>query len=626
MLDAFALERAATTRGAAVVGVALAVLTVALTRPPPVASEALRGSGASSAPLRPTLEPKATPRAAPTLPELDARQRGGSGVGSSMLSLADTVSVRAAESPAVASAPAALPAPPAPMAAALPADTAASQPEPEPGAGRGEPKQPVPPPPGPLEISDVRIDALSSASARISWRTSLPAATQGGRGFASAPTVFTAAAPPALEHETLFSGLDFATSYHVWLRAVDAWGRIETVALRLQTPGLPERTLASVEGDTILRDGEPFFPLVLWRQCAQELWPKLAEGINLFMGNGCGADARLLDALAGQAFAVVANGATEGRGLLGWHHPDEWDERLPATLSPPELRALAPEPPQGLLDFLTLTNHFYSRAEPLPQGRGIYPSLATLPDVVGFDLYPLQIWCRNDRFADVYDSQRELHELSQGRPTYQWIEVEPMEVCGGERHLRPTPATVRAETWLAIAGGADGIGYFPNNWSPEVGAEIARTNRQIEELAPALLGEPREAPSDSPAVKVSARELGGALYVIAVNSSTAPVEATLRVPGVGARELAVYDEQRELLAAEDAFRDSFAPLAVHIYVAPPEGWSADNVSALPADAAQLETAATAGQAPAALDLSQPAAMSDRCAPGSAVADAAPQTC
>ena len=56
--------------------------------------------------------------------------------------------------------------------------------------------------------------------------------------------------------------------------------------------------------------------------------------------------------------------------------------------------------------------------------------------------------------------------------------------------LDPTPATVRAEAWLSIAGGAHAIGYFPNNWSVEVGAEIARTNHEIQDLVPALVEPP----------------------------------------------------------------------------------------------------------------------------------------
>jgi hypothetical protein len=225
-----------------------------------------------------------------------------------------------------------------------------------------------------------------------------------------------------------------------------------------------------------------------------------------------------------------------------------------------------------MLSFLTLTNHFFSRAEPLPQGRGIYDSITQLPDVVGFDIYPMQVWCRGDRFSDIFDAQRELDQLTLAKPSFQWIEVREMQ-CEGD-HLRPDAATVRAETWLAVAGGADGIGYFPNEWSPEVGAEIARTNSQLQELGPALLGEVASAASDSTALRVGARALNGALYLIAVNTSRLPIDAVIRVPGVGSRSFGVFSEGRTIATSGDAFGDHFEPLDVHIYIAAPKTWKA----------------------------------------------------
>jgi hypothetical protein len=51
--------------------------------------------------------------------------------------------------------------------------------------------------------------------------------------------------------------------------------------------------------------------------------------------------------------------------------------------------------------FLPLSNHFFSGADPLPQGRSMYPGLIATSDMIGFDLYPLQGWCRPDRFDAV---------------------------------------------------------------------------------------------------------------------------------------------------------------------------------------------------------------------------------
>jgi hypothetical protein len=198
----------------------------------------------------------------------------------------------------------------------------------------------------------------------------------------------------------------------------------------------------------------------------------------------------------------------------------------------------------------------------------MYPALVTTADVLGFDLYPLQNWCRWDSFHDVFDSQLDLVALARGKPTFQWIEARRMD-CFGDQ-LDPTPATVRAETWLAIAGGAHAIGYFPNNWSPEVGAEIARTNHEIQTLVPALV-EPNIAASVSVGsfVKVGAREHNGAVYVIAVNASRAATTATITVPALVDRVLLSLDGQHRVTASGGSFSDSFGPLEARVYIAAP---------------------------------------------------------
>ena len=202
----------------------------------------------------------------------------------------------------------------------------------------------------------------------------------------------------------------------------------------------------------------------------------------------------------------------------------------------------------------------------------MYPTLMSIPDVVGFDLYPLQVWCR-PAFGDVMDAQRELGTPSGGKPTFQWIEVAPMEhQCKEQKQLDPTPETVRAETWLAVAGGAGAIGYFPNRWSPSIGTEIARTNREIKELSQALLGPATPVTSDSGAVRVSARTLNGATYVIAVNTTNTTLQAKITVPGIGGRSPVVVGGGQVVGADDTGFADNFGPLAARVYIIPPAGW------------------------------------------------------
>ena len=268
------------------------------------------------------------------------------------------------------------------------------------------------------------------------------------------------------------------------------------------------------------------------------------------------------------------NGEVEGRGVIGWYFPDEWDAFLDSNVKRADLEKYIPTERPGRVSFMTLTNHFYSRAEPLPQGKGMYPVLMSIPDVIGFDLYPLQVWCR-PAFGDVMDAQRELHNASGGKPTFQWIETAKMEhPCRDHSGLDPTPATVRAETWLSIAGGADAVGYFPNRWSSDIGQEITRTNRDIKALTQALLSPVLNANSDATAVRVSARTLNGALYVIAVNTSETTVQARITVDGIGlaGRSATVLGSGTAVGSDDTGFSDSFGPLAARVYVIPPQGW------------------------------------------------------
>jgi hypothetical protein len=433
-----------------------------------------------------------------------------------------------------------------------------------------------PPPAELLKITGLYV-SVSSSTARVSWLTNFPATSQGAYAVGETPTLWTSPDPVAVvAHQTTFASLTASTDYTVWVEATDDWGRTADTEVHVRTPPDESQTIGSVStsGGAIRVNDKPFFPLVLWDVCPSAVSRRINDGINLFMGDGCGNERALLARLRGETFAVTdaANGLPSAPGLIGWYYPDELDGRLQAAPSNAELGGLALNPPPGLITFLTLTNHFYSGADPPPLGRAIYPGLAGLANVLGFDLYPLQNWCRTDRLDAVYRAQRELDVLAGGRPTYQWIEARQMDCPAGA--LDPTPATVNAETWLAIAGGAEGIGYFPNNWRDEIGAEIRELNARIRALAPALLGEAQDVETNLDAIKVGARTLNGAIYIVAVNSSSVQVDASIHAAGLAGRAVGVLDEGRQLAVSDaDMFTDTFGPLGVHIYVAAPSGWN-----------------------------------------------------
>jgi hypothetical protein len=428
------------------------------------------------------------------------------------------------------------------------------------------PSAPAGPPP---EVSYVSTASLAPFAATITWRTNVAASARLAYGI-GAPVVFSAATNATTSHEATMTGLSPSTTYRLDITAKTADGQSTVEEFLLTTPAASSPVRASTGGGAILRNGQPWFPKIVWAQCPDAVAGNMAVGIDLFMGNGCGTGAQLASWLGTAAFVLgdARGSAEELGGSVGVHLPDEWDTHLPNDFSLEDALRIVPAVPSAGPRFLTLTNHFYSRAEPLPQGRGMYPALAASADVLGFDLYPLQNWCRWDSFHDVFDSQIDLVSLARGKPTFQWIEARRMD-CTGEQ-LDPTPETVRAESWLAIAGGAHAIGYFPNNWDAAVGAEIARTNREIESLAPALV-EPNIATSVAAGsfVKAGAREHNGAVYVIAVNASRGASSATITVPALGDRVLKTLDGQHTVTASGGSFTDAFGPLEVRVYIAAP---------------------------------------------------------
>src|SRR5205085_10991965 len=111
---------------------------------------------------------------------------------------------------------------------------------------------------------------------------------------------------PAVTHESDFTGLDPATSYHLWIHATDAWNRTAAVELTATTDPLSGPTPASVNGSEIFVAGQPLFPVALWDDCTNLASDHIALGINLFIGEGCDHENLLASSLEGRAYAVVS--------------------------------------------------------------------------------------------------------------------------------------------------------------------------------------------------------------------------------------------------------------------------------------------------------------------------------
>ncbi len=331
---------------------------------------------------------------------------------------------------------------------------------------------------------------------------------------------------------------------------------------------------ASATSRGLVVGGARFFPVMLIDQCtASDVANGKALGINLVVNESCPgvAPGAQLSLLRGHGLAVLPIGAraTRGAGLVGWTYPDEPDNNgwTPASLA--KTHPYRRGNKDGLVTFVTTTGRFF-RSTQVPLAR--YAGFARLADMAGFDLYPLNA-CQAD-LASVYDAQQAFVRLAGSTPTFQWIETGPIRpsYCGG---FTMTPDQLNAEVWLAVIGGARGIGYFTHTWTPDhhsfdvapaLQDAIGRTNRLLAAVRPGLLGTTVQSASDSPAVKVIARVGAGRTYVFAVNTLNTPNKAQILVPQLHDGSAQVLGEGRTVTVLNHSLVDNFAGLNVNVYV------------------------------------------------------------
>jgi hypothetical protein len=431
------------------------------------------------------------------------------------------------------------------------------------------------------QIEDVAA-AASVGSATVTWRTSVPTRGRVVYGVGGLYLYSARESTSATTHAVVLSDLSPATTYAFEIVAATA-----TATGTLTTAAPPADLRFGVDGTHVTANGSLFFPVLTYYQCGASAETAASVGVNLFVEapyTGCVQtnpnDFEADPPPAGISVLGDDFGSSQG-AAAGWYLPDEPDA---SGLSPAQLPQLPAAAQTGRLRVLNLSQHFFSGQAPINAGfdRNDYKGFAAQADVVGFDMYPVVKFCGRVSLLDVFRAQRELATIyAPGKPTFQWIETGAM--TGECETMQVTPQIVNAETWLAIAGGACGIGYFTSSWTgalwnrwdlaPGVEAQLARTIAQIRALAPMLCGGPPgevTVPWDGP-VAATSRSWNGAVYVIAVNSSDRSISVPFRVDALAGRALDVLGEGRTIVPAKQVYyRDSFAPYQVHVYLAAPQ--------------------------------------------------------
>jgi hypothetical protein len=164
----------------------------------------------------------------------------------------------------------------------------------------------------------------------------------------------------------------------------------------------------------------------------------------------------------------------------------------------------------------------------------------------------------------------------------------------GNTKTKPTPQQVKAEVWMSIIHGSQGIIYFCHQFQPrfieaglladeEMARAVGTINRQVQSLAevinsPSLAKAATVTASPAEVSPDMARLLGpqgvvmavkkhqGTTYLFTVRMDASPAKGKFQLTGMpGTATVRVIGENRILPVREGRFEDEFGPYAVHLY-------------------------------------------------------------
>jgi len=345
------------------------------------------------------------------------------------------------------------------------------------------------------------------------------------------------------------------------------------------------------------------FPIAVWLQNPRNAARYKELGINLYVGLWQGPTEAQLDALEKADMPVICDQNDTAmknktrKIIVAWMHGDE----------PDNAQSLGngkgygpPVPPANIVaDYQKLKQADPSRPVILNLGQGVawdrwygrgvrtnkpedYPQYIKGCDIVSFDIYPAS----HDRAEVagnlwfVAQGVDRLRKWSDGlKPV--WACIECTRISNLNR--KPTPWQVRAEVWMALVHGANGLIYFSHQFKPtfieagmladdEMSKAIAAINRQIQQLAPVLnsptLHDQASATSSESAVPIDilVKRPGADTYLFALAMRDAATRGAFAVKGLKGKGTAqVLGEDRTLDVVDGRWEDSFKGYEVHLY-------------------------------------------------------------
>jgi hypothetical protein len=338
------------------------------------------------------------------------------------------------------------------------------------------------------------------------------------------------------------------------------------------------------------------FPLGVWMQDPANASRFQDVGINLYFGLWQGPTEDQLTELAANGMHT----ACDSSGVWQSHLSDSTIRTWLQTEGPDNAQTLSDgsygpciEPRVVIANYASLRQTDSSRPVLLSfgpgaavtdwEGRGsctsrtdMYPEYAKGADILGFWVYPVNEGLSFEAVAEGTDNVLKWSNFT--KPVFSIIEASSFDGV-----TRPTPAQIRAETWMALIHGAAGIEYYCHGWQPEqtdidclddatTAAALKKQNQQLLDLAP-LLNSPTvtnglTVKTDKSGARIDTmlKRKGGTTYLFAIamgGVATRGTFALARIPNEQTAE--ALGESRTIDVKNGTFSDDFEAYAVHLY-------------------------------------------------------------
>ncbi len=370
-------------------------------------------------------------------------------------------------------------------------------------------------------------------------------------------------------------------------------GRIIAVALVLSSQ--------SVSAGQLPLNGFPvdvhFFPVGVWMQSPVRATSYKAIGINTFVGLWRGPTEQQLAALARQnMYAVTEQNEvglkSENRHVIAaWMQADEPDNAQPIGLGlygncipatevvrrTQEIKANDPTRPVMINFGQGVANEFWRGRGKCNGDSGYYDFAIQGADILSYDIYPVGSNTPQVKGKLGYVARGVTNLMRRATPQQSvWAAIETTALSPA---IRPTPAQIRAEVWMALIHGATGIFYFVHEFKPQFREdavfrypdsvqEIAKTNDLIKSLSPVLKSQSLhgtiEVSSNTP-IAIMEKVYEHKKFIFAVAMRNDPSRVRFTVDKLHDATVHVIGEDRNLIASQSTFEDQFEGYSVHLY-------------------------------------------------------------